>query len=176
MKKLLFAGLAIAIPAVLSAQSKSATNEASPVIREMIVKAFVAQPNGKRIDHGRMIRISINRYDAKGRVLETMSSTGIDTVAGKEKSFVSEKRSYRYDTKGQLRSTVNRRQDGSVIDSMKNKPGDKPTLPDWYTYKSTGTPLKKEAYVFDRGNNWVKLVTYENGKPSRIIERVINYY
>lgn len=156
-------------------QSPIAT-QGGPAMREMIVKAFVAKPKGTKIDRGRMIRISVNRYDTKGRLLETMSSTGADTLGGKVRRFASEKRSYRYDTKGTLLTTVNRRQDGSVIDSMKNKPSDKPVHPDWYGYKSLGKPLKEEVYTYDRENNWVKIVTYENGKPSRIIERVINYY
>jgi hypothetical protein len=178
MRQVLLAVLAVLLPAVLSAQVKSPAVEpaSDAVLKEMIVKGYVAQQRGKRLGKGRMIRISINRYDSKGRLVEAMSSTGADTVAGKVRTFKNERHSYRYGNKGQLLRTVNLRADGSVIDSVFNKANDKAVASDWYTYTSSGKPLKTESYTYDSENNWVKLITYDNGKPSRIIERVISYY
>ena len=146
------------------------------VIKEAIIKGYVAEQAGKSLEHGRMIRITINRYDKWGHLIETMSSTGTDTLGGAVANFSQERQSFSYNNKGQLTATVNISKDGVVTDSVVHPTGYKLVMQEWYAFKSLGKPLKKPATIVDRDGNWTRKVTYENGKPSRIVERVISYY
>ncbi len=160
-----------------SAQVKKTTVAPRPkaIIKEAIIKGYVAVQQGKSIEHGRMVRITINKYDGKGRLIETMSSTGTDTLGNEVANFTPEHYTFIYDNKNYLLSTVTIRPDGSVEDSITYNAGHKLVMPEWYAFKSLGTPIKKPATTVDREGNWTRKITYENGKPSRIVERVISY-
>lgn len=43
-------------------------------------------------------------------------------------------------------------------------------------YDSNGTLETKHTYKYDDKGNWVKKIKYENNTPTRITERIIEYY
>ena len=66
-----------------------------------------------------------------------------------------------------------------VLDSRdSNKYDDKGNVIVWIWFNSDGSIHMKEIYKyeFDKIGNWLKKVTYENGKPKKMIERKITYY
>ena len=66
-----------------------------------------------------------------------------------------------------------------VLDSRdSNKYDDKGNVIVWIWFNSDGSIHMKEIYKyeFDKIGNWLKKVTYENGKPKKMIVRKITYY
>ena len=177
MKKISFTiicSILIIITQVTFAQQKPAPPKETPKkkIKEVIIKGYQLQQQGKNVEKGKMVRLTVDKFDNKGRLSESMMSAGADTIAGKEVLYKSEIYEFRYNKKDKLEGVITYNSNGIRTDSslhMVDNTG-------WYNYKSSGKPLKKPVVKYDDEGNWIKKTFYDNGNPVRTVERVITYY
>ncbi|HNL07365.1 MAG TPA: hypothetical protein PKH93_07315 [Chitinophagales bacterium] len=129
---------------------------------ERLISVVQYQEDGKVLDK------LIHQYDADGAIIQTT----VFDANGKMQRFVS----YEYDKKKR------------VVKTNLNYPADKKKYCISYTYASNGK-LSSETneditnnrttmykYLYDRQNNWVKKITFEDKKPKDIVVRTIIYY
>lgn len=129
---------------------------------ERLISVVQYQEDGKVLDK------LVHQYNANGCVVQTT----VFDADGKMQRFVS----YEYDKKKR------------IVKTNLNYPIDKKKYCISYTYATNGN-LSSEVnediannrtttykYVYDRQNNWVKKITFEDKKPKDIIIRTISYY
>ena len=119
-----------------------------------------------------MLHIKVFRkYDEKGNETEFFITNKHDSVENKS--------TYSYDSAGNKIEDCSYNKDGSLFsksiikyDARGNATEEKTTNPD-----SSMSPKISYGYeAFDKQGNWLKKITYTDGKPTDIMERTITYY
>lgn len=85
---------------------------------------------------------------------------------------------YKYDEKGNIIELNGYNSDGSLLYKYTYKYDKKENIIEKNRYNSNGSLDEKYTYKYeyDKNNNWIQQVVYENNKPIGIKERIIEYY
>ena len=85
---------------------------------------------------------------------------------------------YKYDENGNKIEGNIYFSDGSLLEKYTYKYDEKGNIIEKNRYNSNGSLDEKYTYKYeyDKNNNWIQQVVYENNKPIGIKERIIEYY
>lgn len=120
--------------------------------------------------NGRLYFKYTYKYDKKGNKIEG----NIYFSNGK----LDKKVTYKYDEKGNIIELNGYNSDGSLLYKYTYKYDKKENIIEKNRYNSNGSLDEKYTYKYeyDKNNNWIQQVVYENNKPIGIKERIIEYY
>ena len=116
---------------------------------------------------GRLGYKLIYKYNEKGNIIEEnyYDSNG----------SLSYKTTYKYDKKGNKIEDNSYDSDGSLNSKTTYKYDEKGNMIEYNTDGRFGEKYTYK-YEYDKNNNWIQQVTYEDNKPIQITERIIEYY
>ena len=107
------------------------------------------------------------KYDKKGNKIEDNSYDSDGSLNSKT--------TYKYDEKGNNIEKNNYDSDGSLNSKTTYKYDEKGNMIEYNTDGRFGEKYTYK-YEYDKNNNWIQQVTYEDNKPIQITERIIEYY
>ena len=110
---------------------------------------------------------SFTIYDEKGNIIEENYYDSDGNLSSKD--------TYEYDEKGNNIEKNNYDSDGSLNSKTTYKYDEKGNMIEYNTDGRFGEKYTYK-YEYDKNNNWIQQVTYEDNKPIQITERIIEYY
>ena len=106
-------------------------------------------------------------YDEKGNNIEKNNYDSDGSLNSKT--------TYKYDKKGNKIEDNSYDSDGSLNSKTTYKYDEKGNMIEYNTDGRFGEKYTYK-YEYDKNNNWIQQVTYEDNKPIQITERIIEYY
>ena len=105
------------------------------------------------------------KFDESGNLIESRYYDKDGELNGK----------YKYDKDGNLSEERNYDQDGELSSKTKYKYDNKGNMSSKIFISDYESKVTYK-YEFDKNDNWIKKIIYEEGKPTFIVNREINYY